>query len=92
MGRRGCVGIGFTAGCCAIYGAYLRFSALPPMHDAALVGSNLDEAALQAAGEACTAAASPISDKRGTADYRRKVIAVLCRRAAAIAKSRATGG
>lgn len=58
----------------------------------ALVGSNLDEAALAAAGEACTAAASPISDKRGTADYRRKVIAVLCRRAAAIAKQRATGG
>jgi len=57
----------------------------------ALIGSKLDDAALQAAGEACTAAASPISDKRGTVEYRKKVIAVLCRRAANIAKQRATG-
>ena len=59
---------------------------------AALVGTNLDDDALAAAGAACTAASSPISDKRGTAEYRRKVIAVLCKRAAAIAKQRATGG
>lgn len=59
---------------------------------AALVGSTLDDDALQKAGEACTAASSPISDKRGTAEYRRKVVAVLCRRAAAIAKVRAAGG
>lgn len=57
----------------------------------ALVGSTLDDAALQAAGAACTDASSPISDKRGTAEYRRKVIAVLCRRAVAIAKQRAGG-
>ncbi len=57
----------------------------------ALVGTKLDEAAIQAAGEACTAAASPISDKRGTAEYRNKVIAVLCRRAVGIAKQRASG-
>ena len=55
----------------------------------ALLGTKLDDAALAAAGEACTAASSPISDKRGTAEYRRKVVAVLCRRAGANARARA---
>ena len=55
----------------------------------ALIGTTLDEEALAAAGAACTAASSPISDKRGTADYRRKVVAVLCRRAASLAAERA---
>jgi carbon-monoxide dehydrogenase medium subunit len=58
----------------------------------ALMGTSLDDEALAAAGAACTAASSPISDKRGTADYRRKVVAVLCRRAATIAAERARGG
>ncbi len=56
---------------------------------AALVGSPLDDAALARAGEAATAACSPIDDLRGTIDYRRKVAAVLTRRAAAIAGERA---
>ena len=73
-------------------GAVAPTALLVPDAAAALVGSKLDEDALQAAGAACTAAASPISDKRGTAEYRRKVIAVLCRRAAAIASQRASGG
>ena len=73
-------------------GAVAPTAILVPAAAEALIGSNLDEAALNAAGEACTAAASPISDKRGTAEYRKKVIAVLCRRAAAIAQTRATGG
>ena len=55
----------------------------------ALIGSKLDDADLEAAGSACSEAASPISDKRGTAEYRRKVVGVLCRRAAAIARDRA---
>ena len=55
----------------------------------ALIGTQVDEDALAAAGAACTEAASPISDKRGTAEYRRKVVAVLCRRAGAIARDRA---
>ncbi len=62
---------------------------LVPAASRALVGSKLDDAALEAAGAACTAAASPISDKRGTADYRRKVVAVLCKRATKIAAERA---
>ena len=57
----------------------------------ALLGTRVDDAALKAAADACTAAASPISDKRGTAEYRRKVVAVLCRRAGAIARDRALG-
>lgn len=62
---------------------------LVPAAADALVGSSLDDAALTAAGEACSAASSPISDKRGTDVYRRKVVAVLCRRAGAIARDRA---
>ena len=61
---------------------------LVPDAAAALVGTELDEVALAAAGEACTNASSPISDKRGTAEYRKKVVAVLCRRASAIAADR----
>ena len=56
---------------------------------AALVGTAVDDDALAAAGAACAAAASPINDKRGTIEYRRKVVAVLCRRAGAIARDRA---
>jgi carbon-monoxide dehydrogenase medium subunit len=55
----------------------------------ALVGSRLDSAALARAGEAASAAARPIDDKRGTAAYRRRVVAVLVRRAAVIAAERA---
>lgn len=56
---------------------------------AALVGSRVDEAALQAAGEHARAATNPISDMRGPADYRRRLAAVLTRRAGAIAAERA---
>jgi carbon-monoxide dehydrogenase medium subunit len=55
------------------------------------VGTDLNDAALHEAGEACKAAASPISDKRGTAEYRKKVVAVLCRRAVALAHQRIEG-
>lgn len=55
----------------------------------ALVGSSVDEAALDAAAAACSDAARPISDKRGTVEYRVKVVGVLCKRAGAIARDRA---
>ena len=61
---------------------------LVPDAGAALVGTRLDATALTAAGEAATAAARPISDKRGTVEYRRKIVAVLTRRAAVIAAQR----
>ena len=56
---------------------------------AALVGSKLDDAALGALDAAARAACKPISDKRGTIEYRTKVAGVLARRAAAIAFQRA---
>jgi CO/xanthine dehydrogenase FAD-binding subunit len=56
---------------------------------AALVGSTLDEGALAKMEAAVAAACKPISDKRGTAEYRTKVACVLARRAALIAKERA---
>ena len=62
---------------------------LNPAAAAALVGTRVDDEALNAAATACSEASSPITDKRGTADYRRKVVGVLCRRAGAIARDRA---
>jgi CO/xanthine dehydrogenase FAD-binding subunit len=55
----------------------------------ALVGSKLDDESLVRAGAAASAAAKPIDDRRGTATYRRRVVAVLTRRAASIAAARA---
>jgi carbon-monoxide dehydrogenase medium subunit len=58
----------------------------------ALIGSKLDDAALNAAAAACSAACRPIDDKRGTIVYRTKVAGVLLKRTAAIAAKRAAGG
>lgn len=57
----------------------------------ALIGSTLDDAALEACGAACSAACNPIDDKRGTIEFRTDVAAVLARRAAKIAQQRAGG-
>jgi aerobic carbon-monoxide dehydrogenase medium subunit len=57
----------------------------------ALIGSRLDDAALNAAASACSAACRPIDDKRGTIVYRTKVAGVLLRRTVAIAAARAKG-
>ena len=57
----------------------------------ALVGSKLDDAALNAAAAACSAACRPIDDKRGTIVYRTKVAGVLLKRTVAIAAKRAGG-
>ena len=70
-------------------GAVAPTPLIVPAAAEALVGTRVDDAALAAAGAACTAASSPISDKRGTIEYRLKVVAVLCRRAGAIARDRA---
>ena len=64
---------------------------LVPDAVSALVGTKVDEAAIEAAGAAATAAATPISDKRGTVEYRKKVAGVLTRRALATALERAKG-
>ena len=55
----------------------------------ALIGNKLDDATLAKLDAAAQAACNPISDKRGTIEFRTKVAGVLARRTAAIAFSRA---
>ena len=57
--------------------------------EAALVGSDGGAAAIDAAGAAVSAAATPISDVRGSADYRRAMAAVIAGRALETALRRA---
>jgi len=57
----------------------------------ALIGNELDDAAVRAAAAACSAACRPIDDKRGTIAYRTRVAGVLLTRAVAIAARRAGG-
>jgi CO/xanthine dehydrogenase FAD-binding subunit len=62
-----------------------------PEAEAALVGSDGGSAAIENAGAAVATAATPISDVRGSADYRRAMAAVIARRAIESALSRARG-
>jgi len=55
----------------------------------ALRGSRLEEADLERAAEAARAACRPLDDKRGPADYRRRIAGVLTKRAATSAARRA---
>jgi len=64
---------------------------LVPGAASALIGTKGDDAALDALATACSAAATPINDKRGTVEFRKDVSGVLARRAAKIAMSRAKG-
>ncbi len=56
-----------------------------------LIGHTLDADTLAKLDAAAQAAAKPITDKRGTVEYRTKVAGVLARRTAAIAFDRAMG-
>jgi carbon-monoxide dehydrogenase medium subunit len=69
-------------------GAVAPTALLVPAAAEALIGSTLDDIALANAAAAASAAAVPITDKRGTAEYRKKVVGVLVRRAAVIARER----
>jgi carbon-monoxide dehydrogenase medium subunit len=55
----------------------------------ALIGHKLDEATLAALDAAAQKACKPITDKRGTIEYRTKIAGVLARRTATIAFERA---
>ncbi len=55
----------------------------------ALVGTQLEDEALDRAAAAASEAARPIADKRGTVAYRKRVAGVLTKRAARIAYERA---
>ncbi len=57
----------------------------------ALIGTKVDDAALEALATACSEAAKPITDKRGTVEFRKQVAGVLAKRAAKIALERAKG-
>jgi carbon-monoxide dehydrogenase medium subunit len=72
-------------------GAVAPTVVLVPDAAAALIGHTLDDATLAKLDAAAQAAAKPISDKRGTVEYRIKVAGVLARRTAAIAFDRAAG-
>jgi len=58
----------------------------------AIIGTKLEDAALNALSAACSAACKPITDKRGTIEFRTDVAGVLAKRAAKIAYDRAAGG
>lgn len=74
-----------------VIGAVATTALLVPEAAQALIGSTLDDVALQAAADAASAASRPISDRRGTAEYRRHVVGVLVKRAAKIAAERVKG-
>ncbi|PYT58828.1 MAG: carbon monoxide dehydrogenase [Acidobacteria bacterium] len=59
--------------------------------EAAVRGKSLSEKNIQAASEAARAAAEPQSDMRGSAEYKRALVATLVKRAIAIAARRARG-
>jgi carbon-monoxide dehydrogenase medium subunit len=56
-----------------------------------LIGSKLEDTAIEALAEACSTASTPIDDKRGTVAFRKQVVGVLARRAAQTAYTRAGG-
>jgi carbon-monoxide dehydrogenase medium subunit len=70
-------------------GAVAERALLVPEAAAALVGTRIDDAALQRLGAAASAACRPIDDKRGTREFRTTVAGVLARRAAQRALERA---
>lgn len=70
-------------------GAVAERALLLPEAAAALVGTRVDDAALQRLAEAASAACRPIDDKRGTREFRIRVAGVLARRAAELALERA---
>ncbi len=72
-------------------GAVAPTAILVPEAAKALIGSRLEAPALEACAAACSAASSPIDDRRGTAEFRIKVVGVLAARAAKIAYNRAGG-
>ena len=59
--------------------------------EAALRGKTIDEKAIANAAEAARAAADPQTDMRGSADYKRQLVAALVKRAIHIAMRRASG-
>jgi carbon-monoxide dehydrogenase medium subunit len=74
-----------------VLGAVGPTAIIVPAAAKAIIGTKLDDAALEKLAAACSAACNPIDDKRGTIEYRTRVAGVLARRAAIIAYTRAGG-
>lgn len=72
-------------------GAVAATPLLVPEAAEAIIGTKLDDEALDNLAAACSAACKPIDDKRGTVAYRTRLAGVLARRAAKIAFERAGG-
>jgi len=70
-------------------GAVAARALLVPEAAAALIGTRVDEAALARLAAAASAACRPITDKRGTKEFRIKVAGVMAGRAGKIALERA---
>lgn len=73
-----------------VLGAVAETALLVPEAATALIGTAVDDAALENLAAAASAVCRPIDDKRGTKNYRIKVAGVLARRAAKTAVKRAT--
>ncbi len=80
---------GVCTGARVSLGAVAERALLVPEAATAMIGTRVDEAALERLAAAASAACRPIDDKRGTKEFRIKVCAVMARRAAAIALERA---
>ena len=74
-----------------VLGAVAPTAVVVPAAARAIIGTRLEDEALEKLAAACSAACSPIDDKRGTVEFRTKVAGVLGRRAAKIAFQRAGG-
>jgi len=59
--------------------------------EAELAGQSLSSACIDKAAEAAAASLEPVEDQRGSADFKRRVIAAMTRRAIGIAQRRANG-
>lgn len=70
-------------------GAVATTALLVKEAEAVLVGQVIDSACLDQLADVCSKVAQPISDKRGTAEFRTHVVGVLARRATKIAADRA---
>ena len=80
---------GVCTGARVSLGAVAERALLVPEAATAMIGTRVDEAALERLAAAASAACRPIDDKRGTREFRIKVAGVMARRAGAIALERA---
>lgn len=74
-----------------VLGAVAPTAVIVPAAAKAIIGTKLDDLALEKLAKACSDMCNPIDDKRGTIEYRTKVAGVLGKRAAKIAFQRAGG-